>query len=343
MALIICKGCGGRVSTRATVCPKCGCPVGESLGGQPEETLRDSATGNESTSNTTSVSKAKPSARPSVAPMLPDDNKPKRSPWAVVAIVLVIIAAAGVGYFAYDKHQKALAEEAAIAEQHRQDSIAEVKALAELAEAARQDSLKKVNFSTPDLSLFDLHGDVKTVNCSPFANLGVRCEEVMLCNEAKHSFTEDGTLSNAKQSLLGERIKRDSEGRIIESESGDPDGAAYQYNAESFKWRDGKVYETHTRYGTYNHIYDSNGLVKEETFSEGGFGGFSEGKTVYSNYVVDEVGNWVERKYVTKGTINTFEEKPFSYSAVQRRTLTYYTQRESKRYTIDEYLATKKQ
>ncbi len=348
MALIICKGCGGRVSTRATVCPKCGCPVSESMAGQRDESLRDSATANESSLNTATphVSKAKPSARPSVASPFPDDIKPKRSPWAVIAIVIVLLVVAGGGYFAYDKHQKALAEETAIAEQHRQDSIAEAKALAEQAEAARQDSLKKVNMTTPDMDMCELHGDVKSLSPATFSFPDYKIK--------KYDFDSDGSWTH--NSIRGETIQRDEDGHITNWKY--TEGAGFQRGL-TFKWLGNNVASL-TEWGwEWNYVdvytYDSNGYCIKVVKTGGCEVGEDNSTTVYSGYIVDEVGNWVERKYketYTHVCIMHSEYDPYcedgecergTKSGVEKRTITYYTQRESKRQTIEEYLASKNQ
>lgn len=194
-----------------------------------------------------------------------------------------------------------------LAEQARLDSIAEAGSMAEVAmkvEAKRvADSLQWVNFTSPDLAFFDLHGHVKTMYYS---------------KDYVFEFSEDGTFVKEagkdpfRTGMIesfddAEEYKRNKDGYICQSNG-------WEWYTE-YKWADGRVAsEKGSDEGfcwEYTYHYDDSGRLSSLTGKEWEFD--EPKKSV--NYTItykefDEMGNWTKRHSTGGGDA--------------QRTITYY-------------------
>lgn len=148
------------------------------------------------------------------------------------------------------------------------------------------------NFTSPDLSLFQLKGHVKKC-IIPGDDMG----------DIIYEFNEEGNLIIPKY----EKIERDKNGAIIEYY--DPETEC----TTRIKWEDGKVIGNTDMYGdginssSIGYEYDKeNNIV--QLIQEG-----ITFPTNYSNYKFDEFGNWISRMVEING--DSYEEK---------RYITYY-------------------
>lgn len=219
---------------------------------------------------------------------------------------------------------------AEMAEKARQDSIRTADSLAEVKkEKARQDSIKAafkaaikdsiewVNFTTPDLRTFNLHGHVKSVQ-----ELGDH-RESYLTHRPCLSFTKSGkAIIKSKYD-----VKRDKKGRISEIY-----GLNYiplyffEYDKQGFVIEEG--YGVGSRATTYDYKYDTNKRIISYTFEEALRDEKGSGKITYLAF--DKYGNWTKAKckYVKK-YICYFESEEGEYKTEKdtmlvTRTITYY-------------------
>lgn len=231
------------------------------------------------------------------------------------------------------------------------DSIARVEAAKEAAAQARldtirQDSIKRRNFKTPDLAFNELHGDVKDY----------KFEDIVF------SYNEDGMIepswnardtrlmkSNKQTSLPKEKITRDNEGRIIkvwEFVSYDGDYGEF-FNAD-YIWEGDRAFG---KYDSKNHHeYDDNGLLIG--YAEDKYYDIQPKRIVYTDYVLDGLGNWIERKanifIYEPEDMNTFDYPVTKESVKEKRTITYHKSDGSQRTKLEnssrqQYLLKKEQ
>jgi len=193
-----------------------------------------------------------------------------------------------------------------IEEQTRLDSIAVADSVAAVrkAEAKRvSDSLRWVNFKSPDLTFFELHGHVKTVSYGKDEVIEFSRDGKFIKDNGRDPF-RTGTITEFESP---DEYKRNAQGYISEV-------GGWEWGTEYF-WADGRVVKesggAEAFEWEYLYHYDSNGLLVSLSGTEGEF---EEPKTsvkytvTYSEF--DEYGNWTKR-HVSSGR-NT------------QRSITYY-------------------
>lgn len=220
---------------------------------------------------------------------------------------------------------------AELAEKARQDSIRTADSIAAVKkEKARQDSIKAaikdslewVNFTTPDLRTFNLHGHVKSVKCN--SDYGNSYEP----DVPSLSFTKSGkAIIESKFS-----VKRDKKGRLkeMETENFNPN-LFFEYNKQGFVRKFG--YGTWNSGITYTYRYDDKGKVISYSYEEALRGDSGNGKITYLAF--DKYGNWTKAKFKNVWKeLEIYAEEEGKYSTgkntqIVTRTITYY-EREKK-------------
>ena len=141
-------------------------------------------------------------------------------------------------------------------------------------EAAPEEDYNKYN--SYDLAFFDLHGDVKSFSQDyvDFENYPYTSEFI----EKTLFFNEDGNWTNRPSEFI-----KDSEGKIVEWDQEIMDGDGFTY----FKWENGRLKDD-LRPGR---VYSKEGWVLIEP------GSWDESVwiNVYTDYIVDVKGNWIQR------------------------------------------------
>lgn len=220
---------------------------------------------------------------------------------------------------------------AELAEKARQDSIRTADSIAAVKkEKARQDSIKAaikdslewVNFTTPDLRTFNLHGHVKSVT-----EVG---------NDYESYWTDRPCLSFTKsgKAIIKSKytVTRDKKGRISSI-------YGFNYIPKYFFEYDKQGYVVEEGYGTassgttVDYKYDANKRIISHTSEEALKGGKGSSKITYLAF--DKYGNWtkVRLKYVWK-ELDFYAEEEGKYrteknTEIVTRTITYY-EREKK-------------
>lgn len=342
MALFICPNCGNMISDKAPVCPKCGLA-------NPHSHISDSP----STPNTPppppqpyNTPSADVPAEHSPLPYPEDNgytpygndnfnspnnndnnNRSNRALWIV--IIILLIAAAGIGtYFYIDSKNQQKREETERREQHRRDSIAaeeaRLEALARLAalEKQRLDSIEWYSFTSPDLTLLDLHGHVKSVSYNEQAH------ELSYLYTFATSFklNEQGQLQLSKLSA-----SRNADGQITKV----TDPAEFDGHYMSISWSGNKP-ETFDGFwvegGEYGSFEYSDGELKYIQSTGGGEGcSFSENTSI-THLETDDHGNWTKIKLSINGTnecedaydYQYFHQEPYSNTIIITRRIEYY-------------------
>ena len=268
MALIKCKVCGGKVSENATACPHCGEPM-------------------------------KPSGHPGSEPE--DDGyqpePPKRNRGCIWTVVFLLIVAGmvlgGIIYRDRQAREEALAQARAERLQHEQDSLAHV-----ARELAVRDSIWR-NMSTPDLRLFDLHGNVKQVVYSmddEHGLIGIPMYHGRNGNRlTTFNFDHEGTWTNVPGKPMrngGQLVSYTNGGNPL----GDDDsGALYK-----LRWKEGRPASGTAEYweGGENYVfnYNADGYLTGYAYESGGEGQMTKGTVAYSIQDSDSIGNWTVLK-----------------------------------------------
>lgn len=215
---------------------------------------------------------------------------------------------------------------AELAEKARQDSIRTADSIAAVKkEKARQDSIKAaikdslewVNFTTPDLRTFNLHGHVKSVEC----DFGYDYSPV----SPSLSFTKSGeAIINSKFT-----VKRDKKGRLKEIDGVNYNPAFFfEYNKQGFirefgcgTWNSGT---------TYKYKYDDKDNIISYSYEEALSGDSGSYKITYIAF--DKYGNWTKAKlkFVCKELeIYSQKYRTEKNTEIVARTITYY-EREKK-------------
>lgn len=338
MALFICPNCGNMISDKAPVCPKCGLA-------NPHSHISDSS----SAPNTPplppqpyNTSSADVPAEHSPLPYPEDNgytpysndnfnssnnngnnNRSNRALWIV--IIILLIAAAGIGtYYYIDNKNQQKREETERREQHRRDSIAaeeaRAEALARLAalEKQRLDSIEWYSFTSPDLTLLDLHGHVKSVSYTGDVNL-------TLINYFSNNFNinEDGNITNLT-------ITRNNQGQIttIKKRS---DYMPDYYEQISIKWS-GNTPKTLSGNGidwaSDEMLTYSNGSLVSTSSESGAEGYYFSSTSTVSPLEFDNYGNWtvanITHNEVVDGSDHGEDIETNSSSYTIRRNITYY-------------------
>lgn len=195
------------------------------------------------------------------------------------------------------------------------DSIAAEKAHLD---SLRHDSIARRNFTSPDLAFNDLHGDVKTCRVkssdspSGYSEIFTYDENGKWTNEP---VWDEYDKENMPETTKHRKVERNAEGYIIRIYN--DYGARREY--ESVIWESGKV-KTNS-ISTYK--YDNDGLViSREDIREYDSG--TDG-AVYCNYVLDNMGNWVNRDVIYKFSIGINDDERIEYSkSTETREITYY-------------------
>lgn len=212
------------------------------------------------------------------------------------------------------------------AEKARRDSIRMADSLAFVqaqAAAAQEeaDSIARRNFTTPDLAFNQLHGDVKEAsNPSPYEYEN---------NVKIFKYDEDGNWLNVPEwtsedkkwlkecNKPSHKTTRDSEGRISRMYG----SCEIIYDYIGYTWNDGRV--TKDSYGRYH--YSDDGLLI--AYFEDDYD-IQENRTIFTDYVVDYMGNWIERTAhtYTYEPVNEYNDQVpvVKETEKQKRTITYY-------------------
>lgn len=173
------------------------------------------------------------------------------------------------------------------ADKARNDSIAAAELEAARLDSIRQDSINRRNFTTPDLVFNELHGMVKECSGEIQHYYGYK-------DQYTYNYDESGNWKNTPQ-----RITRDDQGRIASrTEHSDLEG---DYDIK-YIWNDGRIVNITDDFAEETLEYDKDGLLKRKVIvhkeSEGYDGGELEA-VLYSNYKLDDNGNWLERMVKT--------------------------------------------
>lgn len=300
MALIKCPGCGQLVSDKAKSCPRCGFLIAD----EPE--FNHSQDDDYDTPERGSVMK-----------------------WVLISAAAVAVIAALCVYIYIDAKSDTQPH-------HNEDEISETTDetsqvdAAEL-EATRQDSIKWVNFTTPDLALFELHGHVKSV--SGYQPLASDVFGEYNYENPLFSFDYDGNTKKRQRDDYFLGFKADSKGRITSGVFAESGG----YPTLELKWNDNdKLTSCSSSYGSNNGIakytYDKNGDLIKAHFEEHANQGYEHIEDVtYKILERDKFGNWTKRQMSTKITkghddIETCQhvEEHNSQTKIETRTITYH-------------------
>lgn len=186
--------------------------------------------------------------------------------------------------------------------------------------SSEENSIRR-NRVTPDLTLFDLHGPVKTVSDT-------------INNSAYYvTFSESGEVQKIRIASQYYSITRDSEGKIIKLSSkseGYDERYSYVYGKDGFpkkemyEWREcgdgySEIIGSSTTKIQYNKAHN---VIKKSTEGDDVEGGYWITQS-YTIIKVDEYGNWIKRKCKQKCT---YDEPSWNHSKTetQTRTITYY-------------------
>ena len=200
------------------------------------------------------------------------------------------------------------------------DSIATAEDEAAGLDSIRQDSINRINFTSPDLAFNELHGMVKECNGEIQHYYGYK-------EQYTYKYDESGNWKNVSR-----RITRDNQGRIASRiENSDMEG---DYDTE-YIWDDGIIVKITNPFAEETLEYDKDGLLKRKVIthreSEGYDGGEVEA-VLYSNYKLDDKGNWLERM------VKTNDEMYKEY-----RVISYYGENSQASRTVSEANSTQSQ
>ncbi len=202
---------------------------------------------------------------------------------------------------------------------------------------------------TPDLTLFELQGPVKSVKSGDSEN------EIL--NDLELNFDEHGRLTKMNEYSISyesnpngvveikskylkgkEIVERDKEGRLLAVAAGEGCGGSVGYY---FTYKKGKLteyrYEYSECYLTSYEVevkgYDAQGRIsKDECGMCDEDAGCVEMTTTYTITKTDEWGNWTERKAKIHSVITEYEEgygdecttSTKNMTVTEKRTITYY-------------------
>lgn len=182
---------------------------------------------------------------------------------------------------------------------------------------ATNNSAKNNNYNSYDLAFFDLHGDVKSFSQDYIDYLNYPYTSEFI--EKPLYFNAAGEWTN----MPGE-FKKDSEGKIVEWDFEIMDGDGFTY----FKWKNGRL-EQDLRPGR---VYSDEGWVLIE------LGSYDDSTwiNVYTDYIFDEKGNWIQRAVHTFPVLFYYDydeesveiksaEIRTDYMSVQNRFIEYHS------------------
>ncbi|MBD5197090.1 MAG: hypothetical protein HDS89_06540 [Bacteroidales bacterium] len=195
-------------------------------------------------------------------------------------------------------------------------------------DSLRQDSIRRRDFLTPDLAFHNLHGDVK--RCIQSISYQYANDDLVYNNyndtliyDEKGNWTNEPTWSNWVKKNYPEIAKKN---RVVRN----PDGQItriycepeWDDEYESFEWDGEKLAKKGCKYNDY-------GLV---TYAEreGSDDKDPSAQWLFYDYVIDDMGNWIERKYFIK-TFNPHYPNNISMSkGIDTREIEYYNSNGSK-------------
>ena len=196
------------------------------------------------------------------------------------------------------------------------DSTTSVDSEAARLDSLRQDSIARRNFTTPDLAFNELHGHVAK------------------CEWGSESFTydENGRWTNEPQWNKFDRQycpDRTKHPKVIRNKEGYITRIYWEcdadYEYEDISWNNGKV---KTRFiSTY--YYDNDLLITQENEEEYD----TQVSYTYCNYVIDGMGNWVERDIIEK-IVDPYQNSVKYDKRTETRTISYYKSNGEGRTTI---------
>ena len=304
-----CPRCGKMISDKATKCPQCGLDVNNI-----------SSTGNsQDPQNINRPPVNEWSSQQGQPPFIEPPRKSKKGLWIGLIILLAVGIGAAIWIPVYRHNEKLKAEQLAIIEQHRRDSIAAVEAELARLEQQRLDSIRN-NFVSPDLSFFELHGPVKSVE-GHINEIGSHPNEekkkIEFDKNGQLIIESSGSFNSQYCGKIGWKMSRDNEGQIISFTYNSYDGLNCFPNSIKFQWANNKIVKKDI-YAFYSnsHIkceYNSDGFLEKEIWDLREEEKFDDDPDFVTkkitDYKFDEIGNWVSRKVDTK---------------TQTRKITYY-------------------
>ena len=206
----------------------------------------------------------------------------------------------------------------------KKDSIAAAKLEAARLDSIRQDSIRqdsiaRRNFTSPDLSFYDLHGDVR------------QCDDITF--DEKGNWTNEPQWSEYDKEYCPDRTKHP---RVIRNNDGyitriytecDCD-----YECDEYVWDNGKV-----RSSDQTKKYNELGLLIYEEGEDGSSSISKEApyQNIYYDYIIDGMGNWVKRKIM--GKIYDHYELNYKefYNGIETRTINYFMSNNGELIAID--------
>lgn len=199
------------------------------------------------------------------------------------------------------------------------DSTTSVDSEAARLDSLRQDSIARRNFTTPDLAFNDLHGDVEKCVCD-------NNEYTTYTYDENGKWTNEPQWDESDKKYCPDRTKHP---KVIRNKEGYITRIYWEcdadYEYEDISWKDGKV---KTRFiSTY--YYDNDLLITQENEEEYD----TQVSYTYCNYVIDGMGNWVERDIIEK-IVDPYQNSVKYDKRTETRTISYYKSNGEGRTTI---------
>lgn len=171
--------------------------------------------------------------------------------------------------------------------------------------------------TSPDLTMFELRGPVH--KC--FVGNG----------DVVYLYDKEGNLTNAEQ-VLGDKIWRDKQGRIVKFGSGEPNVMDGEVDYEELTWTDDNHVKTDAsdgpEGGTLKTFYYSEPtgekpmLVEKEKIQAWGW--CYSGTITYTDYEIDKYGNWIKRKAHQKLRCDEDGGETLNNTETNSRRIEYY-------------------
>lgn len=199
------------------------------------------------------------------------------------------------------------------------DSTTSVDSEAARLDSLRQDSIARRSFTTPDLAFNDLHGDVEKCVCD-------NNEYTTYTYDENGKWTNEPQWDESDKKYCPDRTKHP---RVIRNKEGYITRIYWEcdadYEYDDISWKDGKV---KTRLiSTY--YYDNDLLITLENEEEYD----TQVSYTYCNYVIDGMGNWVERDVIEK-IVDPYQNSVKYDKRTETRTISYYKSNGEGRTTI---------
>lgn len=213
-------------------------------------------------------------------------------------------------------------------QQLRLDSIRQEEMLLD---SLREDSIRRRSFTTYDLTFNELHSDVKEcINLADPKNYIY--EEIFRYNEEGGWINIPVWDRNTKEYMaeMGKqlpktKLTRDNEGRINNIYwHTDDDVFPFKYF-----WEDDKVVKDDN--GDYK--YREDGLLAAYLMNDNWI---QPSRTVYTDYVLDGMGNWIERKANYFNYVGCLSDPTDKGTRIEKRKITYYNSNGEGRFPIED-------